>query len=200
MTIGAVDLLVGAGLGGAAGAAAPAFGAGRVAVLITCGWALMRVFAPPGLGSEAITVALAAGLVWVTPRLIGRDHDHVLAALHVGALMAAGLLVGELLLDSSHVGSLRGIALPLGVVGLLAVGPVLDRALQPLLRGRSVRLGVQVIAAGVAMLVWGRPLVVTPLRRRGGHRGAAGAGHTRRVPGLPGHDPGRPSLDLRVRA
>jgi hypothetical protein len=162
MTIGAVDVLVGAVLGVGTGALAPGWKVGRVAVLVTCGWAFMRVFAPPGLGSEAVMLAAAAALVWLAPALIGRDHGRLLAGLHVGVLMAGGLLAGELLLDSSHAGTLRGIALPLGVVGLLAVGPTADRALQTVMRRRPARLGLQVVVAGAALLLWGRPLVVTP--------------------------------------
>jgi arylsulfatase A-like enzyme len=162
MTIGSVDVVVGAVLGVATGALAPAIGAGRVAVVVTCGWAFMRVFAPPGLGSEAGLLVLAAGLVWGAARLIGRDHHRLFAALHTSALMAAGLLVGELLLDSSRAGTLRGVALPVGVAGLLALGPLADQALRLAVRTRPTRFALQVTVAALAMLLWGRPLAVAP--------------------------------------
>jgi len=155
-----IDVAV-AGLAGALVlAVAPRLGYGRVAIVVAGAYGLMRVFSPPGIGSEALYLLLATLLVCAAPWLVGDDRDRSFAAFHVVALMAAALLVGELLLDSARAGALRGVRLPAVVAGLGLAGLLVDRIMQLLVARRSGRVLVQGLAAALALLVWGRPLDV----------------------------------------
>jgi arylsulfatase A-like enzyme len=129
-------------------------------------YGFMRVFAPPGMGAEAIYVLVAAAAVALGMWLTRRDGSGVLAFLHTALLGAAAILGLDFALDSMHAGALRGMRLPIVMAALPLVALVLDRALALILRRRGLRFGLELAAAGVALAVLGSPLATAPIDNR----------------------------------
>src|SRR4029453_13452173 len=129
-------------------------------------YGFMRVFAPPGMGAEAIYVLVAAAAVALGMWLTRRDDSGVLAFLHTALVGAAALLGLDFALDSMHAGALRGMRLPIVMAALPLVALVLDRALALILRRRGLRFGLELAAAGIALAVLGSPLATAPIDSR----------------------------------
>ncbi len=129
-------------------------------------YGFLRVFAPPGLGAEAVyliaaTVAGAAG-----SRLARRDGAGMLAFVHAALLTAAAVLGVDFALDSMRVGILRGMELPVVIAAAPLVAVAADRVLGSVLRRRGLRLGIELAAAGVVLAVVGAPLSSAPVDNR----------------------------------
>jgi arylsulfatase A-like enzyme len=166
LALAALDLAIGAAIGLAIGLALalarrPAGGA-ALALALAAAYALLRVYEPPALGSEALflVVALAAGPLALA--LAGRTRDGVLGFVHLSLVATAAVAAGELALEQHHV-SLAGARLPAVLGALPLAGVVADRLLALLVGRRGVRLGLELAAAGLAALLWGRPLATAPL-------------------------------------
>lgn len=151
-------LVVGAGLGLAGRRA----GGVRLALGLAVAYGLLRVYAPPGVGAEALflfagVLAALAG-AWIAGRCEGR-----LVFVHVTFLASAATALGVFLIDEHTGAPLRGARLPLVVAALPLAGLITDRLLAFAVRRRGIRLGLELAAAALAAVVWGRPLDPSPL-------------------------------------
>jgi arylsulfatase A-like enzyme len=150
-TVGALVRFVspGAGLRGLALAFAGAYG-------------LMRVYAPPGFGAEALYVVVFAVASLAVVRLAG-GRTSTIGLLHLVALGALGVLLGDVWLDERHAVALRGMRLPL-VVAALAWAPIaLDAAASWLVRPIALRAGAALVVGLGALVATARPIATTPL-------------------------------------
>ena len=164
LDIAGLDLAVGGVVGLLAGAAMPAAGAGTLGLVLAAGYGFLRVYAPPGMGAEAVFVAAAAVLVLLGRRLLGRDDARgVLGFAHVTLLAAGAILAVDLALDEAHGSALRGVRLPLLIAALPVAAVAVDRVIAFVLRARGLRLGLELVAASIAGLVLGSPLHTAPI-------------------------------------
>ncbi len=158
-----VGLAALAGLG--LGALLPRGGA-ALGLALGAAYGFLRVFAPPGMGAEAVYVLVAAGAVAAGAWLAGRDRNGVLAFVHMALLSAAAVLGLDFALESMRAGALRGMRLPLALALLPLVAVALDRLLALVLRRRGLRFGLELAAAGVVLAVLGSPLSTAPIDNR----------------------------------
>lgn len=141
---------------------------GGVALGLAMGaaYGFLRVYAPPGMGAEAVYVLVAAAAVAAGARLVRRDGSGVLAFVHTALLGAAAMLGLDFALDSMRAGALRGMRLPVVMTALPLLAVAVDRMLALVLRRRGLRLGLELAAAGVALAVMGSPLSTAPVDNR----------------------------------
>jgi arylsulfatase A-like enzyme len=133
---------------------------------VVAAYGLLRLYSPPGFGAEAVFVALAAAVVAAGTWLARRDGYGVLAFLHAVVLGSAAVLALDFVLDATHAKALRGLRLPLAVALLPLLVVAADWLLGFLVRRRGIRLALELVAAGVALVVLGSPLSTTPLEHR----------------------------------
>lgn len=162
-----LDLGLGAFAGLVSGALLARIGQGGIgtplALVLAATWGFFRVYEPPGAGAEAVFAVAAGVAVTLGVRLAGRERAGRLAFVHVGVLATVATALGEALLDETHATALRGVRLPLALAALPLAGVAADRLLALGLRRRDVRLGVELAAAALAAVVWGRPLTTAPV-------------------------------------
>jgi arylsulfatase A-like enzyme len=167
-TIAALDCLVGAVAGAvirvALGLRGRPVGTATLALALVATHGFLRVYQPPGFGSEAVF-----GAAWVVGGalalwLVGREraaNAGPLAFVHLLVLGTTALAVGGTMLDAESA-DLRGVRLGL-VVAALPLAAVVADALLGLALRRPARLAVELAAAAVAGFVWGHPLSTAAL-------------------------------------
>jgi len=165
--IAGLDVGVGAAgglvLGIVLGAAGRRPGPALWALALTGVYGLMRVYAPPGMGSELALCAAAAVAAALGVVLAGSDATGALAFVHVALLATTAMALGELKLVEEHSAPLMGVRLPLLLAALPLAGLAADRLLAVAVRRRGARFALELVAAGVALAVWGAPLDPRPL-------------------------------------
>jgi arylsulfatase A-like enzyme len=160
-----LDVAIGAVAGAVLGAVLPRGGL-ALGVALAMVYGFLRVFEPPGMGAEGVYVLVAAVLVAGAARLGRRDGAGVLAFVHATLLGAVAVLGLETLLDQLHAHAMRGLRLPVAIAALPAVAVAADWLIGLVIRRRGIRLGIELAAAVVACVVFGRPLSTAPLESR----------------------------------
>jgi len=148
------------------GASAPALALG-----LTMAYGLIRIFEPPGMGSEAVFVALAAVSAVIGVRLVGDERRGPLAFLHLTLLTATftalgKAVIGEAQSDYFSKTEPSGLSLALLLAALPLAAVVADRVLAFLLRRRVMRFGLEVAIGLVAAVLWNHwspPLWTAPI-------------------------------------
>jgi arylsulfatase A-like enzyme len=158
-----LDLVLGAVAGAVIGGLLRRREAGALALGLAVAFGLLRVYAPPGVGSEALFLGTGVAAAVLAHRLAGADRGRPLGFLHLLLLTTVAVTLGEFALEERYgqpvasPGSLVVFALlPLAAVGA-------DRVVALLVRRRGWRFGLECVAAGLALVVWSRPLAGTPL-------------------------------------
>jgi arylsulfatase A-like enzyme len=167
--IAALDVGLGALAGLLLGAILP-----RGGVLLGLGmgaaYGFLRVYEPPGMGAEAVFAVAAALALVVGTRLARRDAQRpgggVLAFVHTVLLGSAAILAAEFALDSEHASALRGLRLPVLIAALPLLAVLADWLIGFVIRRRGLRLGLEIVAAVVALAILGKPLSTAPLENR----------------------------------
>ncbi len=134
-----------------------------LALALAAAYGLLRVYAPPGFGAEAVLVAVATAAVFVASRVAGPDADGVLGFLHLTVLTTVAAVGAEVVFTESHAQALRGMRLPLVVAVLPLAGVLVDRVLGFVLRRRGMRFAVEALVMLVAVGILARPLGTAPL-------------------------------------
>jgi len=148
------------------GASAPALALG-----LTMAYGLIRIFEPPGMGSEAVFLVLAAVSVVLGTRLVGDERRGPLAFAHLTLLTttftALGkAVIGEAQSDYFSKTEPSGLSLALLLAALPLAAVVVDRMVAFLLRRRNVRFALELaIGIGAAALWnhWSPPLWTAPI-------------------------------------
>lgn len=156
-----LDLGLAAAAGFVVGLALPGLRGGALALGIAAFYGLLRVYAPPGYGAEALYVVAAVGACALGIRLLGAGASGLLGFVHVTLLATAGLVILEIASQEVRT-ALRGMRLPLVIAAVPLVALLVDRVLAFVLRSRSTRLGLELVAGLVAAFVLGRPLNPAP--------------------------------------
>jgi len=156
------DVVVGAGLGLAIGLIDPGAGRRTFALALAGAYGLLRVYAPPGYGAEAIYAAVSGVLTIAALRLGGTTTSRAGVVLTIG-LGALGVLLGDAWLDEQHAAALRGILLPFAVAALVWTPIALDALLGRLVGSATVRGLLVVAVGGLLLLLTGTPLSTTAL-------------------------------------
>jgi arylsulfatase A-like enzyme len=170
LTVLALDLVI-AGLGGfVVGGVLALLGRGSevaaYALGLTVVYGLIRAYEPPGMKAEALYVLVGAGCalvgVWLAGRRVGR-----LGFVHVALVATAALAIGKTGItevQSSYFSKQEpnGIMLVLVLAALPLAGVLIDRLLGFVIRRDGARLGVELAAAAIVALVWGKPLSIAP--------------------------------------
>src|SRR5262249_51192162 len=145
LVAGIAGLLLGVALTFApGGASAPA-----LALALTMAYGLIRIFEPPGMGSEAVFVVLAAVSVVLGVRPAGAERRGPLAFLHLTLLTptftALGkAVIGEAQSDYFSKTEPSGLSLALLLAALPLAAVVVDRVVAFLLRRRVARFAFEV--------------------------------------------------------
>ena len=166
-----IDLGLGAGAGLVLGILL-ALGLGRagarpLALGLVVVYGFLRVYAPPGFGSEALflaagVVAAVVGVMLAGPREGALAFAHV-TVVAVGAIVFAEALSSEAQSTYFTHAEARGLTLVLLLAGVPLVAIAVDRALGLVVRRAGVRLGLEVAAAGLAAVLLGHPQAATPI-------------------------------------
>jgi arylsulfatase A-like enzyme len=184
MVVLGLDLAIG-GVGGlVVGAVLGFLGRGDRAAAYALGmtvvYGLIRVYEPPGLFGEGLFVVMgsicAAAGVWLVGRCVGW-----LGFLHVALVATAAVMLGKTGItevQSSYFSKQEpnGMTLVLVVAALPLAGVLLDRVVGVVVRRGGARLAIELAAALVAALVWGKPLSTTPFDDPRPLRAVAAAG------------------------
>lgn len=157
-----LDLAIAGVAGALLGLVLPNAGGSVLALSLGAVYGFLRVYAPPGMGAEAVFVGVAAAAVVAGRRIVG-EKGSVLAFVHLTILGAASLLAVEVILDESRANALRGMRLPLVIAVVPLAGVLADRVLAFVLRKRGLRFAVELTVAIAALLVVGKPLSTAPL-------------------------------------
>jgi len=148
------------------GASAPTLALG-----LTMAYGLIRIFEPPGMGSEAVFLVLGAVSVVLGTRLVGDERRGPLAFAHLTLLTttftALGkAVIGEAQSDYFSKTEPSGLSLALLLAALPLAAVVVDRMVAFLLRRRNVRFALELaIGIGAAALWnhWSPPLWTAPI-------------------------------------
>jgi arylsulfatase A-like enzyme len=160
--IAGLDVAIAATAGCLLGFLLPNAGGSVLALALGAVYGFLRVYAPPGMGAEAVFVGVAIAAVFAGRQIVG-EKGSVLAFVHLTILAAASLLIAEVVLDESRASALRGMRLPLVIAVVPVLGVLADRILSFVLRKRGLRLGLELAAGVVTLLVLGKPLSTDPL-------------------------------------
>ncbi len=163
--IAALDLAIGGGAGLLLGGLIPRGGV-PLGVAMVGVYGLLRVYAPPGLGAEALFVGLSIAAVAISRRLEDAEGSGLLGFIHAVLLGSGAVLAIDVVLDGLHASGLRGLRLPVVIAALPLLAVVVDRVLGVVVRRRGLRLGLQTAAAGLALVALGGPLSTAPLDSR----------------------------------
>lgn len=138
-------------------------GSASLALGLAAAYGLLRVYDPPGLGLEGVFAVLAAAVAALGVVVAGAAASGVLGFVHLTVLTSAAVAFGGFAVDELA-GTRRWGSAPLLLSALLPLAAVLgDRLLGAVVRRRGVRLAAEVGVAALALVVWGRPLVVAPI-------------------------------------
>ena len=164
-TLAALDLGLGALAGVVVGALAGRGARPRAATLalgLAAAYAWLRIYDPPGLGTEA-AFALVATALAALGALAAGEAGGALAFVHLVVLTSAAVALGGFALDELAGTRRFGVAptFALGAVPLVAV--LADRLLALAVGRRGARFALELAAAALALVVWGRPLQTTPI-------------------------------------
>ncbi len=133
-----------------------------LALVLAGAYGLLRVYAPPGYGAEAVYVvafALAvAGALRVT-----RDDVAWGGAILTVALGTLGVLLGDAWLDEHRAAALRGMVLPITIAGLVWAPILVDAAVSFVVPSSALRAGALLTAGAVALALTATPLDTAPL-------------------------------------
>jgi arylsulfatase A-like enzyme len=157
----AANVAVGLVVASATGALAPRAGLRALAVVLAGTYGLLRVYAPPGYGAEAIYVVAFAAMGTGALRVAGGETSWTGLVLTL-VLGAAGVLLGDAWLDEHHAAALRGVGLPLVVVGLVWVPLLADGLVSLVLRSTALRAAVLAATGAVLLLATAKPLDTSP--------------------------------------
>jgi arylsulfatase A-like enzyme len=133
-----------------------------LALVLAGGYGLMRVYAPPGLGAEAVYVGVF-GVACVGRLRMARGDVSWNGALLVLALGALGVLAGDVWLDEHRVAALRGMVLPFVVAALVWMPILADALVSVVVRSAGLRAAAMLTAGAVALALTATPLDTTPL-------------------------------------
>ncbi len=158
----AADVAVAAGVGLLTGLLVRDAGRRVLALALAGAYGLMRVYAPPGLGAEAVYAGLFALACVGAARIAGRDTSWTGALLTI-ALGALGVLFADAWLGERHGAALRGMMLPLTIAGVVWAPILVDAAASLLVRSAALRAGALVTAGAVALALTGTPLDTAPI-------------------------------------
>lgn len=158
----AADVSLAAALGVAVGLVDPGAGRRTFALALAGAYGLLRVYAPPGYGAEAVYAALCAVVTVAALRTGGTDGTRSGIVLTV-ALGALGVLLGDAWLDEHHGAALRGMVLPFAVAGLVWAPLAVDAVVGRLVPSAATRGLLLAVAGGLALAITGTPLKTTPL-------------------------------------
>jgi arylsulfatase A-like enzyme len=160
-TLALLDVALGAVAGAVLGALLGRRADGATLALgLAAVYALARFYDPPGLGAEAAFALLAVGTTAVAVRLAGTDRTSARAFLQLIVLASLATAIAGFAVDE-RAGS--GAVLPFALALVPAAAVLCDRVIALGVRGRLARAAVAVVAAGIAALVWGRPLATAPI-------------------------------------
>jgi arylsulfatase A-like enzyme len=160
-TLALLDVALGAVAGAVLGALLGRRADGATLALgLAAVYALARFYDPPGLGAEAAFALLAVGTTAVAVRLAGTDRTSARAFLQLIVLASLATAIAGFAVDE-RAGS--GAVLPFALALVPAAAVLCDRVVALGVRGRLARAAVAVVAAGIAALVWGRPLATAPI-------------------------------------
>jgi hypothetical protein len=129
-------------------------------------YGFLRVYEPPGVRAELL-YALVAPAAAVLALRLGRGRGGALAFVQLALLATAATVFGKAGITEvqSYFAQEEPSALTLVVLlaGLPVAGVLADRLLAFVVRRDAVRLGLEVAAAGLALLVWGHPMPTAAL-------------------------------------
>jgi len=168
LTILGWDLLLGAAGGALLGLLlGSAAGAPVLALGMTGIYGLLRVYEPPGMRAELLFAVLAALSVLLGGVVAGRERRGPLAFVQLVLLATAATAFGKAGMTEvqSYFAQAEPSALTLVLllVGLPLAGVAVDRVVGLALRRDGLRLGLELAAAAVALVVWGEPLSTAAL-------------------------------------
>ena len=199
VTLAAANLAVACVAGGLIGLVAPSAGSRLLALALVGVYGLMRVYAPPGWGGEAMYVLVFGAAALAAVRVAG-PHVTAMGAVLTIALGALGVLLGDAWLDEHHASALRGKFLPMVVVAL-AWTPLLADGLVGIAVRSAGRRAALAVAMGLGALVaTAKPLSTAPLVEDLVTGVPPPAGTPDVIVDLARHDPRRPPVDVRLRA
>jgi arylsulfatase A-like enzyme len=158
----AADVAVGAIAGLTTGVLVRDAGARLLALVLAGVYGLMRVYAPPGFGAEAVYVGVFGLACAAAVRVAGDDARFGVAVLTI-ALGALGVLLGDMWLDAHRAAALRGMALPLTIATLVWAPILADAAASVVVRSPMLRAGGVLTCGAIALALTGTPLDTTPL-------------------------------------
>jgi arylsulfatase A-like enzyme len=162
----ALDVAVGAAGGAIVGLLSGAASAPALALALTVVYGFLRIFEPPGLMAEATFLVLASITAFLAARLL-RARLGILAFVHLTLVATVATVLGKASITESqsyfsHTEP-NALTLTLLLVGLPLLGVGLDWLLGLVIRRHGLRLGLELAAAGLAALVWGKPQSTAPL-------------------------------------
>jgi arylsulfatase A-like enzyme len=158
----AADVAVGMIVGLATGLVVRDAGARLLALVLAGAYGLMRVYAPPGLGAEAVYVVVFALVSAAALRVAGMHAPRSSALLTI-ALGALGVLLGDVWLDEHRAAALRGMMLPVTIAGVVWAPILVDAAASLVVRSSGIRFLGALTAGATVLALTGTPLDTTPL-------------------------------------
>jgi len=133
-----------------------------LALGLAAAFALVRFYEPPGLGAEAVFALGAAGAAGLGVLFAGKGARGVAPFVQLTLLATAAITIGGFAVDDIA-GARRWGAAPFALALVPVAAVVVDRLLGLVVRRCGARIVVTLAAAGLAALVWGRPLATAPL-------------------------------------
>jgi arylsulfatase A-like enzyme len=158
----AADLAVGIVVGLVTGLVVRGGGRRVLALALAGAYGLMRVYAPPGFGAEAVYVVVFALAAVGAVRVAGADAPWSGAVLTI-AVGALGVLLGDVWLDEHRAAALRGMVLPITIAGLVWAPILADAAVNVVVRSPALRAATVLTGGAVALALTGTPLDTSPL-------------------------------------
>src|SRR5438876_1186742 len=129
---------------------------------LAAAYALCRIYDPPGLGTEAAFAVVAAALAALGAALAG-PAGGPLVFVHLTLLTSATVALGGWALDELAGTRPFGAGLPFALAAVPLAAVLADRLLAVAVARRGARLGVELAAAALALVVWGRPITTAPI-------------------------------------
>ena len=162
-----LDLAFGAAGGAIVALVSGAASAPALALALTVVYGALRVYEPPGMRAELLFAVAAPAAAVVGYVLAGRGREGALAFVQLSLLATAATVFGKAGITEvqSYFAQEEPSALTLVALlaGLPLAGVVADRILALVVRRHALRLGLEVAAGAIALLVWSHPLPVAAL-------------------------------------
>ncbi len=145
--------------------------AAALALGLTMTYGLIRIFEPPGMGSEAVFVLLATLSAALGIRLVGAERTGALTFLHLSliatAVTALGkTVIGEAQSDYFSKTEPSGVALALLLAALPLAALIVDRVIAIVVPRRVARFALEAtvgLAAAALVHHWSPPLWTAPI-------------------------------------